>query len=355
MIDCSSKQKHIDAYKKYYFSETLRKKNSQKGLERARLFTWEKAVSSILDIVMLRLMENIKFVPVVMFTDNNYVIPTIVTITSLIENKNVNTEYGIYVLGNNLSEENLRLLNSLSGVKAENHKSRFSQFEGTHQHVSSTDLFKFDLPETFPQYDKILYMDVDMIVQGDLSSLYATELGDNYVAAVKDMRGMVSGHHHIRNNLVSYFNAGMMLLNLKKMRNENISEKLIDYKLHKDQGFFMSQDALNCTFGIKVKYLSPVYNYMGPNLEKYTKDEIIEFYNISEAEYEQVVNNATIIHLTNKKKPWKTQYVWGADLWRKYYLLSPLSTQRYFYVDDKKNIILIDNKNSKDIPINCEP
>lgn len=36
---------------------------------------------------MLRLMENIKFVPVVMFTDNNYVIPTIVTITSLIENK----------------------------------------------------------------------------------------------------------------------------------------------------------------------------------------------------------------------------------------------------------------------------
>lgn len=345
MIDCSSKQKHIDAYKKYYFSETLRKKNSQKGLERARLFTWEKAVSSILDIVMLRLMENIKFVPVVMFTDNNYVIPTIVTITSLIENKNVNTEYGIYVLGNNLSEENLRLLNSLSGVKAENHKSRFSQFEGTHQHVSSTDLFKFDLPETFPQYDKILYMDVDMIVQGDLSSLYATELGDNYVAAVKDMRGMVSGHHHIRNNLVSYFNAGMMLLNLKKMRNENISEKLIDYKLHKDQGFFMSQDALNCTFGIKVKYLSPVYNYMGPNLEKYTKDEIIEFYNISEAEYEQVVNNATIIHLTNKKKPWKTQYVWGADLWRKYYLLSPLSTQRYFYVDDKQYMQRGNDKN----------
>lgn len=207
-------------------------------------------------------MENIKFVPVVMFTDNNYVIPTIVTITSLIENKNVNTEYGIYVLGNNLSEENLRLLNSLSGVKAENHKSRFSQFEGTHQHVSSTDLFKFDLPETFPQYDKILYMDVDMIVQGDLSSLYATELGDNYVAAVKDIACTLRGKHHIRNNLSFYFNAGMMLLNLKKMRNENISEKLIDYKLHKDQGFFMSQDALNCTFAERVILLSPTYNYI---------------------------------------------------------------------------------------------
>lgn len=336
MIDYSNKQQHIEAYKKYYFSETLCKKNSQKGLERAKLFTWEKAVSSILDVVMLRLMENIKFVPVVMFTDNNYVIPTIVTITSLIENKNVNTEYGIYVLGNNLSQESLSLLNSISGVKAENHKSRFSQFEGTHQHVSSTDLFKFDLPETFPQYNKILYMDVDMIVQGDLSSLYATELDDNYVAAVKDMRGMVSGHHHTRNNLTSYFNAGMMLLNLQKMRNKNISNKLIDYKLHKDQGLFMSQDALNCTFGTKVKYLSPTYNYMGPNLVFYTPKEIMKFYGIDQNTYDKIVTNALIVHLTDKKKPWKTISAWGADLWRKYYLLSLLSSQRYFYTEDKQ-------------------
>lgn len=334
MIDCTNKQQHIESYKKYYFNESLRRKNAQKGLQRAKLFTWNNAVSSILDTIRLRIMENMKFVPIVMFTDNNYVIPTIVTITSLIENKNVNTEYSIYVLGNNLSIDSLRLLNSISEVTAENHKSRFSQFDGTHQHVSSTDLFKFDLPETFPMYDKILYMDVDMIVQGDLSSLYSTELNDNYVAAVKDMHGMVSGQHHSRNGLVFYFNAGLMLLNLKKMREDTISDKLVDFKLHKDQGFFMSQDSLNCVFKQKVICLPPRYNYMGPNLDKYTKNEIMEFYGISENEYEQVVNNATIVHLTNKKKPWKTQYVWGADLWRKYYLLSPLASSRYFYVDD---------------------
>lgn len=354
MIDCSSKQKHIDAYKKYYFSETLRKKNSQKGLERARLFTWEKAVSSILDVVMLRLMENIKFVPVVMFTDNNYVIPTIVTITSLIENKNVNTEYGIYVLGNNLSEENLRLLNSLSGVKAENHKSRFSQFEGTHQHVSSTDLFKFDLPETFPQYDKILYMDVDMIVQGDLSSLYATELGDNYVAAVKDIACTLRGKHHIRNNLSFYFNAGMMLLNLKKMRNENISEKLIDYKLHKDQGFFMSQDALNCTFAERVILLSPTYNYIKKSWDLFDINKICEFYNITQEECDKIQKKSLILHLADKSKPWKTAHTWGSNLWKNYYLLSPLKNKKFFYVDDKKYMLREDySKKIKIISIDC--
>lgn len=251
-------------------------------------------------------------------TDNNYAIPAIVTITSILKNKNPDSLYEIRLLGNNLSDENIKLIEK-TGVKVTPHKNSFTQFEGSHIFVSSTDLFKFDLPEVLSDWDKVLYIDTDMIIQNDLSELFNTELGDNYVAAVKDMAGMIKGKHHTRNNLTNYFNAGMMLLNLKKMREDGIKAKLIDYKLYKDLGYFMSQDALNCTFEEKVVWLPPKYNYMAPNLTDFTANEICKFYNISEKEYNSLINNAVIIHMTNKDKPWNYTDTYGHKIWMKYF------------------------------------
>ena len=275
-----------------------------------------------------------KIIPVVLFTDNNYVTPTIVTVTSILINRNNNTEYCIYVLGNDLSESNINKLKKILGINVIPHQDRFSQFAGAKSHCTTTDLFKFDLPIVFPRYDKILYLDVDMIIQHDLSELYGTDISDGYVAAVKDMHGMVGGRHHNRLGLKDYFNAGMMLLNLKKMRQDNISDKLIEYKAHKDAGIFMSQDALNCVFNDKVKFLSPIYNYMAPNLQQYTEEEIKKFYEMTEAEYSSLVRNAHIVHLTNNKKAWQYKSVWGSGLWAKYYKKSILKDELYFYRDD---------------------
>ena len=51
-IDFNSDKQHIEAYEKYYFDENLRKENAKKGLERAELFTWEKTVNKMLDIII---------------------------------------------------------------------------------------------------------------------------------------------------------------------------------------------------------------------------------------------------------------------------------------------------------------
>lgn len=250
-------------------------------------------------------------------TDDNYVIPTIITITSILQNKNKNSIYKIRVLGNNLSLENENLLKQLD-IQFIPHKNQFHQFEGKHEFVSSTDLFKFDLPNVLADWDKVLYIDTDMIVQGDLSELFNTDLKDNYVAAVKDMAGMVSEKHHEKLNLPNYFNAGMMLLNLKKMREDDISQKLVDYKLHKDCGHFMSQDALNYVFNEQVVWLSPKYNYMASNLTTYSDYCICDFYEINPGELKNIKKHAVIMHLTNKFKPWKYKNVYGHKLWTKY-------------------------------------
>lgn len=254
-------------------------------------------------------------------TDNNYVIATVVTITSLLKNKNKDSKYEIRVLGNNLTPENIKLIEK-TGVKVIPHQSSFSKFEGTHLFVSSTDLFKFDLADALSDWDKVLYLDTDMIIQGDLSELFGTDLGDNYVAAVKDMAGMVSENHHNRIGHLNYFNAGMMLLNLKKMREDNIRDKLIDYKLNKDSGHFMSQDALNVVFDEKVVYLHPKYNFMAPNMQSYKDQQVCEFYDISQNEYKNMKTDATILHLTNQKKPWNFKEIYGSELWHKYYKCS---------------------------------
>ena len=259
-----------------------------------------------------------KKVCIELHTDNNYVVPAIVTITSILANKRSNSLYDIRVLGNNLTENNIALFKE-AGIDVIPHKNSFGQFEGSHEFVSSTDLFKFDLPKVLSDWDKVLYIDTDVIVQDDLSELFDTDLGDNYVAAVKDMAGMVDGKHHTKNGLKNYFNAGLMLLNLKKMREDNVSEKLIDYKLHKDIGHFMSQDALNCVFEEKVVWLHPKYNYMAPNMKKYTSKQICEFYKISTKDYTHLLKNAVIVHLTNKKKPWKYIDTYGHNLWLKYF------------------------------------
>lgn len=266
-------------------------------------------------------------------TDNNYVIPAIVTITSILKNKKKASDYEIIVLGNNLTSKNINLLQK-TGVKFIPHNSSFDKFEGKHDFVSSTDLFKFDLPNVLKDWDKVLYIDTDMIIQDDLSELFNTDLSDNYVAAVKDMTGMVNEDHHNRLNLQNYFNAGLMLLNLKKMREDNISEKLYYYKFNEDCGHFMSQDALNKIFNEKVIWLNPKYNYMGPNLQQFSDEGISKFYNLSLEEYIQIKEKPVIVHLTNKNKPWNYKKTWGKKLWMKYFKKSICKHQKLKYKDN---------------------
>lgn len=53
MIDWDSDEQHVDAYEKYYFNNELREMNRQRGLERARLFSWKKTADKMIDVMML--------------------------------------------------------------------------------------------------------------------------------------------------------------------------------------------------------------------------------------------------------------------------------------------------------------
>lgn len=258
---------------------------------------------------------------IVFITDKNYVFPTKVAVKSIIANKNKETKYNINIIGVELDENDIFLFRNLEtdNVKINiiQKDNDYSDIGFEHQHVSKAALFKFQIPNIFSSLDKILYLDGDMIIEKDLTELYSIDLKDNYAAVVKDYAGQNIEKHNKKINHKDYFNSGMMLLNLDLMRKNDMSNKLLEIKKNEKFGHFMDQDALNVGFEERVIYLSPTYNLMLANL-KYDVNDIVNFYNITEEEFKNIKLNPTIIHLTNKLKPWNDINAVKSDEFWKY-------------------------------------
>lgn len=270
-------------------------------------------------------------VSVVFITDDSYVVPTVVAITSALHNKKPETNLNIYVLGNNLNKENKKLLGEMP-VHLLDYEKSLPDIEKIQNYVSVTALIKFYLSDVFSKKNKILYIDADTIIQGDLEELFNTDLTDCYAAVVKDLTATKMGKGTERLDLKNYFNTGVMLLNLDKIRQDNLPQKMMEYKLTKDEKKFMDQDAFNVVFEEKVKYLSVKYNWM-PNHQKYFEvSKLQEFYDLDE---NLETKDAVIVHFINKQKPWKNKDVIEHFLWDKYYYMSPLKDRPILYEENR--------------------
>ena len=261
-----------------------------------------------------------KNINVCFICDKKYSMPTSVAIQSLVMNSNKKTKYNVYVVGVDLDEQISNIFQKLKSgnvnIFVMNMNNKYESISADHGYVSKAGLLKFDLPNIFSNLDKMLYLDCDMLILKDLKELYSIDLKNKYAAVVKDMAGTLEEGHAKRLKHKDYFNSGMMLLNLKKMREDNLSEKLLDYKLHKDIKHFMDQDSLNYVFKENVLYVSPIYNNMAPNQLNYSDKEISDFYDIK---FNLTLDNTVILHLTNYRKVWDYEDVWGRTLWMKYY------------------------------------
>ena len=335
LVSPKNKDDFVEAFVKLYKSASLRTKLKNKGLQRAKLFSWNNMADKITNCIVDDLKDKNAVLPIVLITDEKYVAPTIVTITSALTNKYANTHYKFYVLGNSLSEASKKLFDDIDCVELINFNNVFDDFERTHNHVSAAALLKFNIADILSKYDKALYIDTDVIIQQDLSELFATDLADKYAAVVKDIGCMLVGRHNDRLELENYFNSGMMLLNLEKMRKEATPTKLMEYKKNDSSKYFMDQDAFNKVFADNVLFVSPEFNYISISWNMFSDDKIASFYNLHDCELNYVKKHAAILHLADKRKPWQYSDACGADLWRSYYYLSSLKNKKIKYLDQK--------------------
>lgn len=272
-------------------------------------------------------------IPLIFITDENYVMPTAVAMTSAVLSKKPETRYEFIILGSELGEEEQRKLEEAAGgekvrvigVDTEKYRSVLSK-----THVSIAALCKFEIAELLPEFDKVLYLDGDIIVQDDLSALFATEIDACYAAAVKDAYVLEERRDGLK--LEGYFNSGVMLLNCRLMRQERMAEKLWALKqAHRDL-LFMDQDIFNLAFAGKVKYLDLRYNFMAAYFRSKYFPFLLKIYN--DAEYIRAQSAApAIIHYTGKN-PWQYYYRIGAKIWRGFYKKSPYGGERLHYRDN---------------------
>lgn len=125
------------------------------------------------------------------------------------------------------------------------------------------------IPYFVPQnYQKVLYMDVDMILTRDISELWKTDISHHIIAAVTDSTAV-----YIKNNVknyrelnlpgdAKYFNSGLLLINTQKWRDEDLSRKVIHtVNANRKHTEFSDQYGLNVNLVNKWLELNPLWNY----------------------------------------------------------------------------------------------
>lgn len=243
-------------------------------------------------------MEMKKTIDICFISDDNFAVQTRFAISSIVLHKYQDTVINVYIIAVNISLFNINLFKKLSQKNVNIHiitmENKFKDIGSNHIYVSKSALLKFILPNIFSDKSKILYMDGDIYVSGDLTELYHNNVTDVYAAVVPDYVAQIEGKDHLRLGLKNYFNSGVMLLNLKKMRQDNISEKLLAYKKTDPYKKYMDQDAFNKVFSGNVKILSEKYNFLYLYY-KYVEKKSFNFIN-----YEDIL----VTHFAGGYKPY---------------------------------------------------
>jgi lipopolysaccharide biosynthesis glycosyltransferase len=121
------------------------------------------------------------------------------------------------------------------------------------------------VPQLFPHLDRLIFLDLDLIVTESLRPLWKTDLKGSYVAAVTNVLP-----HHYADLLAAagfetttYFNAGVLLMDLERMRQDRCTEAMVDYGVsNADSLVLRDQDALNAVLGRRRLPLDPRWNCM---------------------------------------------------------------------------------------------
>lgn len=287
--------------------------------------------------------ENV--VPTAMATDDNYILPTIVTITSIMENSKSTTKYDYYImLSGEVSKENKQKLISIQehykncSINLIDMKDAFKNAYISH-HIKVPAYYRLSLPSLLPNIDKILYLDVDIIVNKDLFELYKTNINNYYLAGIKNPHGYLckdSNFDYAKflgiDSIDQYINSGVTLFNLKKMREDNLEQKFIDFITAKQKAGeaipLHDQDTLNAVCYNHIYHLPCKYNlmlhYAVKSVEDFDNNKwLSQCYNRDE--WLEAFNDPVIIHYSSWKKPWKKGFtkMYMADKWWEYAKKTP--------------------------------
>lgn len=281
-------------------------------------------------------------VPVVFAASDGFVPIFAACFQSLIDRVSEGRNYDVVLLQTNVSEENKKTLSGLAAGK-ENVSLRFFDVSDlireydlkANAHISVETYFRFLIQQILPDYDKVLYLDCDLIVNADVAELYETDVDGYLLAAAIDpeIAGHVNGAgKEIRNYVIrrlklrdpfAYFQAGVLLFNEAEMRkaftlDQWLTFASVPYK-------FSDQDVLNIHCQGRVRYLDMAWNLIHDCDHSRVSTYINRAPEDVQLAYHAARREPKIIHYAGHRKPWQkptedlAQYFWDAARKTPYY------------------------------------
>ncbi len=305
-------------------------------------------------------------IPIMFCFDKNYVIPAAVTFYSLLEHADSNYHYHFYVLHSDISKQQQEKLHETIkdfGEKVElefvNMAHRFDElwksiYRG--DHFTKEVMYKLLVASIFPQYDKLIVTDVDVVFLGDVSRSYIDlDCNENvYIAGVRPI-GKINSYMEIYKEQwndeeiqkLGHICGGYLVANLKKIREDNMEEKFIN--CFKENGYRlnqMEQDILNICCCPKFKYLplsyvacSYLWDYFPDDASRKT-DENYSYEQICDA-----MDNTIQLHYATSIKPWKNVNCTKSEEWFKYLAKTPFLVEFLNNLGEK-----LENTSCKEVP-----
>ncbi len=279
-------------------------------------------------------------VNIAMTSDEAYLPHAAAMIHSLAVHSNPDRKYNLFYLYSGISSANLELLGSVTAPYPNivlNCIDVGNVFEKAYRSKtrapSNATYNRFLLFRMFPTLDRMLYIDTDMILLGDVAEIYDWEMGDAQIAAVPDfimtrslttevvtrdgnMKDLYSYHRETLGlsdeQINSYFNAGLLLFNFTAIDMKKVGEELMQLA-YSTEFLFRDQDILNSYFKNSYLRLPGKYNVFNSRSNHYTN---VPLENWKEALGAK--KKPFIVHFASGEfKPWKNIRVEFAQLyWR---------------------------------------
>lgn len=275
-------------------------------------------------------------VPIVFCFDDAWVLPAGVCITSLLENAKEDTFYDIFILY--ADEARFPFGDKFDGLqqKFPNSKITFrcvgQAFKDAYEvrGIKVSTYYRLLIPELIPEYDKIMYHDVDVIFRSDLANVFfSTDINDFYMAGVYSSDGVdvLKRDRYIKLGLdwKCYMLCGNLIINSRKIREDGLMEKF-KWEVRNRAYEFQDMDIINLVCKGRLKRMAPSFcvtveisNMAANNIEQ-------EFYSLEELWEAQ---KRGIIHY-NGAKPW-IGYCVNYDFWWEYYRKSIFFDPKFYF------------------------
>ena len=269
--------------------------------------------------------ENI--IPIVFATNEKYAPFADVCIESIAKNSSSQFSYIITVFHTDLNKT------TISKLEKKNHNNikvlclnistyleDISDKLYSHSYFSKEMYYRILIPRLFQDYEKVIYLDCDMVVLGDLSELYKIDLKKNMLAACRNLMHNQM-HKYITETLKlnpdTYFNSGMLVFNIKYCF--DLENCLWDIINSYGQLLYPDQDLLNIVCKDKVLFLDNAWNWLF-HLERLQNSKNINLH-LGQKDWEEYQNtkkHINILHYTGDKKPWDHNSLPMANLFWKY-------------------------------------